>query len=91
MIGEIRQNFTEASASVGLILATALITVSSITKNTGRYAMIHTAFFMFLQTLLSIYHIMLLVICTTQVKKRVKKRFKKKKREKENKVTKNLL
>ena len=24
MIGEIRQNFTEASASVGLILATAL-------------------------------------------------------------------
>ena len=25
MIGEIRQNFTEASASVGLILATALI------------------------------------------------------------------
>ena len=26
MIGEIRQNFTEASASVGLILATALIT-----------------------------------------------------------------
>ena len=28
MIGEIRQNFTEASASVGLILATALQTVS---------------------------------------------------------------
>ena len=78
MIGEIRQNFTEASASVGLILATALITVSSITKNTGRYAMIHTAFFMFLQTLLSIYHIMLLVICTTQVKKRVKRDLKKK-------------
>ena len=26
MIGEIRQNFTEASASVGLILATALVT-----------------------------------------------------------------
>ena len=26
MIGEIRQNFTEASASVGLILATALAT-----------------------------------------------------------------
>ena len=25
MIGEIRQNFTEASASVGLILATALV------------------------------------------------------------------
>ena len=25
MIGEIRQNFTEASASVGLILATALL------------------------------------------------------------------
>ena len=67
-----------------------MITVSSTTKNTGRYAMIHTAFFMFLQTLLSIYHIMLLVICTTQVKKRVKKRFKKK-REKENKVTKSLL
>ena len=27
MIGEIRQNFTEASASVGLILATALLFV----------------------------------------------------------------
>ena len=27
MIGEIRQNFTEASASVGLILATALVSV----------------------------------------------------------------
>ena len=27
MIGEIRQNFTEASASVGLILATALILI----------------------------------------------------------------
>ena len=27
MIGEIRQNFTEASASVGLILATALIVI----------------------------------------------------------------
>ena len=34
---------------------------------------------MFLLTLLSIYHIMLLAICTTQVKKRVKKRFEKKK------------
>ena len=33
------------------------------------------------------YHIILLVICTTQVKKRVKKRFLKKKK---NKVTKNL-
>ena len=29
MIGEIRQNFTEASASVGLILATALISRKS--------------------------------------------------------------
>ena len=28
MIGEIRQNFTEASASVGLILATALLIAS---------------------------------------------------------------
>ena len=28
MIGEIRQNFTEASASVGLILATALLATS---------------------------------------------------------------
>ena len=27
MIGEIRQNFTEASASVGLILATALLAI----------------------------------------------------------------
>ena len=27
MIGEIRQNFTEASASVGLILATALVSL----------------------------------------------------------------
>ena len=32
MIGEIRQNFTEASASVGLILATAL---DSVTPNLG--------------------------------------------------------
>ena len=31
MIGEIRQNFTEASASVGLILATALIYTFSVT------------------------------------------------------------
>ena len=30
MIGEIRQNFTEASASVGLILATALLVQNSI-------------------------------------------------------------
>ena len=29
MIGEIRQNFTEASASVGLILATALTLLDS--------------------------------------------------------------
>ena len=43
-----------------------MITVSSITKNTGRYAMIRTAFFIFL----SIYYIMLLAICITQVKKR---------------------
>ena len=62
-----------------------MITVSSITKNTDRDAVIHTAFLIFLQTLLSIYHIMLLAICTTQVKKRVKKENKKKK------VTKNLL
>ena len=33
MIGEIRQNFTKASASVGLILATAL----SITSTNGSY------------------------------------------------------
>ena len=50
-----------------------MITVPSITKNTDRDAVIHTAFLIFLQTLLSIYHIMLLAICTTQVKKRVKK------------------
>ena len=55
-----------------------MITVSSITKNTDRDAVIHTAFPIFLQTLLSIYHIMLLAICTTQVKKRVKKENKKK-------------
>ena len=55
-----------------------MITVSSITKNTDRDAVIHTAFLIFLQTLLSIYHIMLLAICTTQVKKRVKKENKKK-------------
>ena len=46
-----------------------MITLSSITKNTGRHAMIHTAFFIFLYTLLSIYHIMLLAICTTQIKR----------------------
>ena len=28
MIGEIRQNFTEASASVGLILASALVALN---------------------------------------------------------------
>ena len=33
MIGEIRQNFTEASASVGLILATALILQSIFLQN----------------------------------------------------------
>ena len=54
-----------------------MITVSSITKNTGRYAIINTTFFIFLYTLLLIYHIMLLAICKTQVRKRVKKRFKK--------------
>ena len=32
MIGEIRQNFTEASASVGLILATALLSDKIISK-----------------------------------------------------------
>ena len=45
--------------------------------------MIHTAFFIFLQTLLSIYHIALLAICTTQVKKESKKE--------KNNVTKHLL
>ena len=34
MIGEIRQNFTEASASVGLILATALLVNLFIVKET---------------------------------------------------------
>ena len=58
-------------------LSWVMITVSSITENNGRYAMIHTAIFIFLQILFSIYHIMLLAICTTQVKKRVKKRLKK--------------
>ena len=42
---------------------------------------------MFLYFLLSIYHIMLLAICTTQVKKKESKN----KNEKKNKVTKNLL
>ena len=37
MIGEIRQNFTEASASVGLILATAL----SSNKNTMKAIGLH--------------------------------------------------
>ena len=59
-----------------------MITVSSITKNTDRDVVIHTAFLIFLQTLLSIYHIMLLAICTTQVKKRVKKENKKKRLQK---------
>ena len=40
--------------------------------------MIHTALFTFLLILLSIYHIMLLAICTTQTKKTVKKKKKKK-------------
>ena len=40
MIGEIRQNFTEASASVGLILATALS------------VMVSTFLFMFVDQLL---------------------------------------
>ena len=35
MIGEIRQNFTEASASVGLILATALIS-DDFSEGSGR-------------------------------------------------------
>ena len=53
--------------------------------------MIHTAFFIFLQTLLSICHILLPAICTTQAKKRVKKRVKRDfKKRKKNKVTKNL-
>ena len=56
-------------------------TVSSITKNTAlvdlwRYDTYRI--FKFLQTLLSIYHIMLLAMCTTQVKKRLKKKEKKK-------------
>ena len=54
-----------------------MLTVSSITKNTGRHAMIHTAFFIFLFQFTTI---MSLAICTTQVKKRVKKRLKKKKK-----------
>ena len=33
MIGEIRQNFTEAGASVGLILATALLTCTIVTQH----------------------------------------------------------
>ena len=36
MIGEIRQNFTEASASVGLILATALTEYLRVRKNSLR-------------------------------------------------------
>ena len=56
--------------------------VSSITKNTAlvdlwRYDT--DRIFKFLQTLLSIYHIMLLAVCTTQVKKRLKKKEKEKK------------
>ena len=56
--------------------------VSSITKNTAlvdlwRYDT--DRIFIFLQTLLSIYHIMLLAVCTTQVKKRLKKKEKEKK------------
>ena len=35
MIGEIRQNFTEASVSVGLILATALQITASNTRHWG--------------------------------------------------------
>ena len=62
-------------------LSWVMITVSSITKNTRRYAMIHTAFFIFPWTLLSIYHIILLAICTTQVKKRWKRDLKKKTKE----------
>ena len=66
-------------------LKRVMITVSSITKNTGRYAMIQTAFFIFLQSLLSIYHIALLAICTTQVQKESKKEKEK------NNITKHLL
>ena len=51
-----------------------MVTESSIAINTGRYAMIHMALFIFLSILRSIYHIMLLAICTTQVKKRIKKK-----------------
>ena len=36
MIGEIRQNFTEASASVGLILATALYGRVAVDVSEGR-------------------------------------------------------
>ena len=58
-----------------------MITVSSITKNTGRYAMIRTAFFIFL----SIYYIMLLAMMHHTGKKEIFRKRKKKK------VTKNLL
>ena len=54
-----------------LRLSWVMITVSIITKIPVD-TLIHTTVFMFLQTLCSIYHIMLLAIYTTQVKKRVK-------------------
>ena len=56
------------------------------TKNSGTYDLMHSAFssFIFLYALLSIYHIMLLAICTTHVRKRFLKK------EKKNKVTENF-
>ena len=56
-------------------LSWVMIAVSSVTKNNGGYAMIHTTFFIFLWTLFSVYQIMLLALCTTQVKKNVRLRF----------------
>ena len=55
--------------------------MSSNTKKAGRYAVIHTTFlYSCIKTLFSIYRVMLLAICTTQVKKRVKRDFKKRKK-----------
>ena len=51
--------------------------MSNVNSVQYRYAMIHTAFFLFLQTLLSVYHIMLLAICTTEVTNQIKKKTKK--------------
>ena len=56
-----------------------MITLSSITNNTGRYADTYRIFYIPVNFAFNV-NIMLLAICTTQVKKRVKKRFKKKTR-----------